>query len=198
MNRPDNEKQLIAQAKKGNKEAVSALYEAYADAIFQYLSYRVESHMVAEDITSEVFLRMVQGLPKFEDRGVPFGAWLFRIAVNLLNEYYRQNKKMTWTVLSDETRSDEADPSDHLEEEEEHKRLREAIQTLPQDYQDVLVLRFMQNLPYAQVAAILNKSELALRSLQHRALKALGEKLDSTSNKHRSYLRGKGDADERE
>ncbi|HRF99079.1 MAG TPA: sigma-70 family RNA polymerase sigma factor, partial [Aggregatilineales bacterium] len=94
------------------------------------------------------------------------------------------------TVLSDDERSDDTDPFDRLERQEERQRIHDALKTLPHDYQDVLVLRFMQELSYAEVALILNKSELALRSIQHRALKALGKKLD-VFDKSRSYLRGK-------
>ncbi|HRF99078.1 MAG TPA: sigma factor, partial [Aggregatilineales bacterium] len=84
MDNSQQDHQLIADAKAGNQDAISLLYEQYAPAIFQYVSYRVESLMIAEDITSEVFLRMVREVNHYEDRGLPFGAWLFRIAANLL------------------------------------------------------------------------------------------------------------------
>lgn len=185
-----DESQLIARAKDGDETAVSALYQAYAQLIFQYVSYRVDSHATAEDITADVFLRMVRGLRTFEDRGLPFGAWLFRIAANQVTEHYRQHKQVTLTPLFDTERSDDTDPFDRLANQEEHQRLREALRTLPAEYQDVLILRFMKSLTHTEVAAILNKSETAVRSIQHRALKALGDQLDA-SNKQRSYLRGK-------
>ena len=190
MDNSQQNHQLIADAKAGNQDAISLLYEQHAPAIFQYVSYRVESLMIAEDITSEVFLRMVREINHYEDRGLPFGAWLFRIAANLLNDHYRQKHSKPVTVLSDDERSDDTDPFDRLERQEERQRIHDALKTLPHDYQDVLVLRFMQELSYAEVALILNKSELALRSIQHRALKALGKKLD-VFDKRRSYLRGK-------
>lgn len=190
MDNPPNESQLIARAQAGDQESVSALYEAYTEAIFQYISYRVDTRMVAEDITAEVFLRMVRGLKEYEDRGLPFGAWLFRIAANLVHEYYRQGKRIQVAILSDNERSEDTDPFDRLARQEERQQLTEALQALPADYQDILILRFMRNLSHAEVAEILEKSEIAVRSLQHRALKALGEQLGS-AHKRRSYLRGK-------
>jgi RNA polymerase sigma-70 factor (ECF subfamily) len=190
MDNPPNESQLIARAQADDQEAVSALYNAHIEAIFQYVSYRVDSRMTAEDITAEVFLRMVRGLKDYEDRGLPFGAWLFRIAANQVQEYYRQGKRIHEALLSDNERSDDTDPLDRLARQEERQQLTEALRALPADYQDILILRFMKNLSHAEVATILEKSETAVRSLQHRALKALAEQLGST-DKQRSYLRGK-------
>lgn len=190
MDHHPNESQLIVRAQTGDQEAVSALYESYIEAIFQYVNYRIDSRMIAEDITAEVFLRMVRGLKDYEDRGLPFGAWLFRIAANLVREYYRRGKRTSVVALSDHERSDDTDPLDRLARQEERQQLTEALHALSEDYQDILILRFMKNLSHAEVAIILEKSETAVRSLQHRALKALGEQLGS-AGKQRSYLRGK-------
>jgi len=196
MDSPPNETQLIASAKQGNQEAVSVLYEFYAQSIYRYVSYRVDSQMVAEDITAEVFLRMVRELPSFEDRGLPFGAWLYKIASNLLNDHYRHTKSKPEVELDESLRNDDTDPFLRIENAQERQRIAEALQTLPSEYQDVLILRFMRGLSHAEVAQILNKSENALRTIQHRALKALGKKLDTTQ-KQRSYFRGKShDEDE--
>ena len=196
MDSPPNETQLIASAKQGNQEAMSALYEFYAQSIYRYVSYRVDSQMVAEDITAEVFLRMVRELPSFEDRGLPFGAWLYKIASNLLNDHYRHTKSKPEVELDESLRNDDTDPFLRIENAQERQRIAEALQTLPSEYQDVLILRFMRGLSHAEVAQILNKSENALRTIQHRALKALGKKLDTTQ-KQRSYFRGKShDEDE--
>ena len=103
-----NEGQMIAQAQAGDKEAVSTLYEAYVQAIHTYIGYRVESDMIAEDLTAEVFLRMVQGLPKYRDSGAPFGAWLYRIAATQIADHYRHNKRIV--ELSENQPSDDTDP----------------------------------------------------------------------------------------
>lgn len=190
MDERTNERDIIARAQAGDKGAISDLYKAYSDPIFQYISYRVESSTVAEDLTGEVFLRMVRGLTTYEDRGLPFGAWLFRIAANLVNEHYRQHKQMRVSALTEDERSNDTDPFERLAQQEEREQLLKALHALPAEYQDILILRFMRNLSHTEVAAILAKSETAVRALQHRALKALGEKLGST-DKPRSYHRGK-------
>lgn len=183
-----NERQLIARAKAGDKAAVGALYEAYAQPIFRYISYRVESDVVAEDLTADVFLRMVQGMGRYEDTGVPFGAWLYRIAANLVTDHYRGRKRATEQLTENEP-SDDTDPFGKTAKEQEREQLRQALASLSEDYQTLLVLRFMQGMPHNEVAAIMNKSEAAIRVMQHRALKALGDQLGA-SGKARSYLRG--------
>lgn len=190
MNDRIDESHLVARAQAGDQGAVSDLYKAYSEAVFQYISYRVESRMMAEDLTAEVFLRMVRGLKTYEHRGLPFGAWLFRIASNLVREHYRQSRQARLAALTENQHSDDTDPFDRLARQEEREQLRQALRTLPTDYQDILILRFMQNLSHTEVAAVLDKTEVAVRALQHRALKALGEKLGMV-DKQRSYLRGK-------
>jgi RNA polymerase sigma-70 factor (ECF subfamily) len=184
---PD-ERGLIARAGKGDKEAVSALYEGYAQVIFRYISYRVESDMVAEDLTAEVFLRMVQGLPRYQDTGAPFGAWLYRIAATQIADHHR-SKRRSAEPLSDEQPSDDTDPFGKTAKAQEQAQLRRALKSLPEEYQTLLILRFMQGLPHSEVAAILNKSDAHIRVMQHRALKALAKVLGADS-KARSYLRG--------
>jgi RNA polymerase sigma-70 factor (ECF subfamily) len=184
---PD-ERGLVARAKQGDKNAVSALYEGYAQAIFRYISYRVESDMVAEDLTAEVFLRMVQGLPRYQDIGAPFGAWLYSIAATQIADYHRSKRRVA-EPLSDNQASDDTDPFGKTAKAQEQAQLRVALKSLPEDYQTLLILRFMQGLPHTEVAAILDKSEAAIRVMQHRALKALAKAL-GTDTKARSYLRG--------
>jgi RNA polymerase sigma-70 factor, ECF subfamily len=184
---PD-ERQLIARAGRGDKEAVSTLYEGYAQAIFRYISYRVESDMVAEDLTAEVFLRMVQGLPRYQDTGAPFGAWLYSIAATQVADHHRGKRRVA-EPLSDSQASDDTDPFGKTAKQQEQAQLRQALATLPEDYQTLLILRFMQGLPHTEVAATMGKSDANIRVMQHRALKALAKAL-GTDTKARSYLRG--------
>ncbi len=185
-----NESELIARAQRGDKSAVSALYEAYAQPIFRYISYRVDNEAVAEDLTAEVFLRMVQGLPRYQDMGAPFGAWLYRIAATQVSDHYREKRHGREEAITDEQPTDDTDPLNTLARQEERAQLRAALQALPEDYQTLLIMRFMQQLPHAEVASVLRKSEAAIRVMQHRALQALAEKLGQ-SGKARSYFRGK-------
>jgi RNA polymerase sigma-70 factor (ECF subfamily) len=171
------EQELVERARNGDEEAVTLLYEAHVDSIFAYIRYRVSSDVLAEDITSEVFLRMVRGLAGYRDQGAPFRAWLFRIAANLITDQYRQHGKNPTVEIPESYESDDTDPFDHLIQEDEHQHLQRAIQTLPPEYQDLLVLRFVEDMPHTEIARVLNKSAMALRAMQYRALKALAEAL---------------------
>src|SRR4051812_8324926 len=97
-----DEQAIIMQARQGSEEAISLLYEFYLQPIFQYIRYRVDSIVLAEDLTAEVFLRMVRSLPNYEEKGIPFRAWLYRIASNLLIDHYRQNRKNRTTPISED------------------------------------------------------------------------------------------------
>jgi len=189
MQQSPNEQEVINQAQRGDEEAVTLLYETHVDAIFEYVRYRVDSKSTAEDLTSEVFLRMVRGLANYKDQGVPFRAWLFRIAGNLVVDHYRQRKKESDTPLLDELESDDTDPFDRLAQSEDQLRLHLAIRALPEAYQDLLLLRFVNNLPHTEIASIMNKSAEALRAMQYRALKALAEQFERL-NKNRCSEQG--------
>ena len=171
------EQELVERARSGDEEAVTLLYEAHVDSIFAYIRYRVHSDVLAEDITSEVFLRMVRSISSYRDQGAPFRAWLFRIAANLITDHYRQHGKNLTVAIPESYESDDTNPFDHVMQEDEHQHLRLAIQSLPAEYQDLLVLRFVEDMPHTEIARVLNKSAMALRAMQYRALKALAEAL---------------------
>jgi RNA polymerase sigma-70 factor (ECF subfamily) len=188
MQPPVDERQLVAEARKGSKSAISLLYRTYIQRVFRYVSYRVDSDAVAEDVTAEVFLRMVQYLPQYRDTGVPFSAWLYRIAASQIADYHRQNKRIIDTEISDQHAGEDHDLLGSMIQEEERMMLRQAIQLLTEDQQTLLILRYMQRMSHQEVAVILNKSESAIRVMQHRALQALAQYLGGAS-KARSYLR---------
>lgn len=177
---PPNEKTLIAQAKAGDKDAISSLYDYYVQAIYQYIQYRVATNEIAEDLTADVFLRMVRGLAKYNDKGAPFGAWLFRIAANRINDYYRQTHE-TLDIPVDYS-ADYPDMLENILANEEQGMILAALRRLSTDYQNILTLRFMQDMSYGEVAYILDKSEGAVRVMQHRALKALAEALHALNH----------------
>jgi RNA polymerase sigma-70 factor, ECF subfamily len=183
-----NEQELVAKAQNGDEGAVTLLYGTHVESIFDYISYRVDSIEEAEDLTSEVFLRMVRGLAGYKDQGVPFKAWLYRIATNLIVDHYRQRGKNQTAPVPEHFKSDEPDPLDRVAYEEEAALLRLALRGLPEDYQNLLILRFVEDLPHTEIAKIMNKSAAALRAMQYRALKALAEQLNELSTSY-SLLR---------
>ena len=172
-----NEAEVIHQAQQGERKAIATLYEAYAQSIFQYISYRVETDMIAEDLTADVFLRMIRGIKTYRYQGIPFGAWLFRFASNQIKDYYRSQQKQHEIDLPETLSTHDTGPLQNLIAQEERQQIRRALQTLSEDYQNILILRFMQDLPYPVVAEVMERSESALRVLQHRALKALNTAL---------------------
>lgn len=184
------EQELIARAQRGDEQAVSLLYETHIDSIFEYISYRVGSRSTAEDLTSEVFLRMVRGMGRYQDHGMPFRAWLFRIAANLIIDHYRAHKKGPDAPLLDNHATSDTDPLDRVAKHEDQLRMRLAVRALPEEYQNLLVLRFVENLPHTEIAKIMNKSAESLRSMQYRALKALAEQFETFNKKRKTGLEG--------
>jgi RNA polymerase sigma-70 factor (ECF subfamily) len=183
---------LIHRARQGDPDAIAALYRHHVDAIHRYVRYRVPDTPAAEDLTAEVFLRMVEGLPRYHQNGAPFEAWLYRIAAARVADYYRRRKRRPQESLTD-AEPDRAElPERRLQDEEEETALRIALRQLSAEQQDVLVLRFVERKSHAEVAALLGKSVTAIKSTQHRALNRLAE-LMGLSEKARHYLRGKHD-----
>lgn len=174
MRPPPDEKELIQRARQGDKAAVSALYSTYVQAVYKYVRYRVDTDATAEDITSEVFLRMVRELPRFQYTGAPLSAWLYRIARNCITDHYRKQGRTQVEPISEDIPHTATDPLDAVTRDEDHARLHHVLHTLPPDYQNVLILRFVNGVSHAEIASILGKTEAAARVLQHRALKALG------------------------
>lgn len=181
---------LVEQAQQGDREAIGTLYRIYVKRIYRYVAFRLPSTRDAEDITAEVFVRMVAALPTYQVRGVPFEAWLYRIASSRVADFYRSHAKsrheQLFETLADETMLSE----DNLIETQLFEMLRRAMQQLPEEYQTVLIMRFVERKSHEEVALLLNRSVSAVKTIQHRALSRLTEMLGS-DQKVRHYLRGK-------
>jgi RNA polymerase sigma-70 factor (ECF subfamily) len=168
--------ELIKKAQQGDSHAFGDLYVIHAPAVFRYLFAHLESQMDAEDLTAEVFLKAWQSLPKYDQRGVPFLAFLFRIARNALVDHFRQNNRLEHTDPDD---MDGYQAENHPEPAElvgsliEHQKMLQVLRSLRPDYQSVLTLRFISELSPEETAQVMNRSAGAVRVLQHRALAAL-------------------------
>lgn len=176
-----DEEVLISRAKNGDRKAISSLYKVYVQPIYKYISYRVETDSIAEDLTADVFLKMINNLSSFTYTGKPLGAWLFRIASNCVKDHYRENKHAV-QPLTENNIVKHTELIEDIVEEEERMLLRTAIMTLSEDYQNVLIMRFMEDLSYTDVANVMERSVEAVRVLQHRALKAFGKTLATNTN----------------
>jgi RNA polymerase sigma-70 factor (ECF subfamily) len=187
-----DEAHLIHRARRGDQNAIAALYRQHVNAIHRYVSYRVPDEAAAEDLTAEVFLRMVESLPGYTLNGAPFEAWLYRIASARVADYYRRRIRRPQEALS-ESEPDRADPPERvLQDSEEQDALRAALRQLSAEHQDILLLRFVERKSHAEVAALLGKSVTAIKSAQHRALTRLAG-LMGINGKARHYLRGEED-----
>jgi RNA polymerase sigma-70 factor, ECF subfamily len=176
-----DDEQVIKQVKNGDAEAFGLLYEQYAEVIFRYIYSHLENRLDAEDLTEEIFIRAWRALPKYDERGLPFSAFLFRIARNSLIDYYRQRKAVT-SIEDMELQSREAGPEDAVDVKIENHDLRKTIAELREDYRNVLVFRFLSGLSPEETAAVMQRSVGAVRVLQHRALSALKELLERGSS----------------
>ena len=184
------EEQLIKRAKNGDSQAITQLYHAHAQMIYRYIAYRVPTTADAEDITSEVFMRMLEGLPTYEFMSVPFEAWLYRIATHRIADFFRKSSRQkTHIELHETLAGDEPMPEESIQKQQEFKRLRHALSYLNEEQQDVLILRFIENKSHEDVARILDKSQSAVRTIQHRALVRLSQLLGA-DEKAKHYLRG--------
>ena len=171
---------LVERAQQGKRDALEELYLLHFDRIYSYLHMSVGNRHDAEDLTTQVFVKMLESIGKFRWRSAPFSAWLFRIAHNLAMDHFRANKR--WQPEEDVP---EPDPGDRSAAEEEalesigRESMLEMIGKLSHEQQQVLTLKFVFNFSNAEAATILGKTEGAIKSLQHRALASLQRQLES-------------------
>lgn len=172
--RDASESQLIERAKAQDAQALSELYRRHANAVFRYVYYRVGDRAVAEDMVGDVFVRALEGLPAYQDVGLPFEAWLYRIAHARVVDHYRRGAVRRVTSLDEELAAgEETDPGRRVGERDEARRAWQALQRLTEEQQQVIALRFIAGYSTAEVASLLEKTEGAVKALQHRALATL-------------------------
>jgi RNA polymerase sigma-70 factor (ECF subfamily) len=173
---------LVDAARAGDPEAVGAIFDRYYDAIYRYAFARLGSVSDAEDVAGEVFVSVLAGLPMFRWRGVPFEAWLFRIASSKVVDVARRrgSDQRRAALAAPPSDRDSRDPSELVERLDDQRRLAAAIDRLPADQRDVVLLRFFLDRPIREVAATLGRSEGAIKQLQFRAMSRLRRLLGRT------------------
>jgi RNA polymerase sigma-70 factor (ECF subfamily) len=179
--RLDKDQELIRKAQRGDTLAFGELYECCAPVIFRYLYTHLDSRMDAEDLTGEVFLKAWQSLPKYNERGVPFLAFLFRIARNVLVDHYRQSNRNTSKTPEELDGFKDESHTELIEtvgSQIEHQRILQVLSGLRPDYRSVLTLRFISELSPEETAKVMERSVGAIRVLQHRALAALRQEIE--------------------
>lgn len=190
MNRAE-ELRLLRQAQRGDGEAFAALYRAHVQAIYRYVAYRVNDSHMAEDLTADVFTKALQSLGRYEDQGKPFVAWLYRIArARVIDHYRRTDRRPAESDVEDEPLPIDPDMDAPMIRRQAAQALRAAIAELTDDQQQVIILRFVEGHRIETVAQLLGKQPNAIKALQHRALRALANRLERTGLDIESLLAG--------
>lgn len=177
---PDlEESEILMQASQGDRDAFGYLYERYVERIFNYVYYRTGNVHDAEDITARVFYRALHHIHNYRDRGVPFSAWLYRIAHNLVANWHRDRSRKQEIPLSEvpTIRYKGDAPEQSLLYTEERESLMHLIHKLSPDRQNLLILKFVEHMSNAEIGQILGRSEGAVKSLYHRTLLSLRDEI---------------------
>jgi RNA polymerase sigma-70 factor (ECF subfamily) len=175
---PD-ETTLIQRAQQGDSAALGALYELHVDAVYKFMYYRTGDEMVAEDLTAETFAHVIQSLERYEDRGLPFGAWVFRIARARLADYWRRTKRRErYDALLGRRESVDEVEFEALDDRFEFQIVRQALTYLTQAEYEVVSLRFVGGLSNREIAEIVHSNANAVKSRMHRAMHKLREILE--------------------
>lgn len=174
-----NEEDVLSRASQGDRDAFGLLYERYIERIFNYVYYRTGNLHDAEDLTARVFQRAMNHIHNYTDRGVPFSAWLYRIAHNLVANWHRDRSRRQEIPLNDLpiVPSKDDRPEAMLVRSQEQDALLRLIRQLPSERQTLLILKFVENLSNAEIGQIMGRSEGAVKSLYHRTLLALRDQI---------------------
>jgi RNA polymerase sigma-70 factor (ECF subfamily) len=172
--------EILLLASQGDREAFGMLYERYVDRIFNYVYYRTGNLDDAEDLTARVFQRAMKHIVNYTDRGVPFSAWLYRIAHNLVANWYRDRSRRQEIPLADAPvlSAHGEHPESRLVRTQEQEALLRHIRRLPPDRQQLLILKFVEHMSNAEIGQIMGRSEGAVKSLYHRTLLALRDEVE--------------------
>jgi RNA polymerase sigma-70 factor (ECF subfamily) len=169
---------LVEKAIRGDAEAFGSIYDVFIDRIYQYVYYRVRNKDDAEDITQQVFVKAWKAIKRYKITSKPFIAWLLRISQNLIKDFYRTRKITSYIDPEFEMPGNEISPEKQAELQYDQKELRRIISGLPEEQQQVIMMKFIEGFSYPEIAASLQKSEGAVRVIQHRALKKMRTRME--------------------
>lgn len=177
-----SEEATLALASQGDRDAFGVLYERYIDRIFNYIYYRTGNVDDAEDLTARVFQRAMNHIVNYTDRGVPFSAWLYRIAHNLVANWHRdRSRRQEIPITETPIVAKDAPPEVSLVQNQEKEALLNLIRGLPSERQTLLILKFVEHLSNAEIGEIMGRSEGAVKSLYHRTLMSLRDQVGSSN-----------------
>jgi len=177
----ETEADIVRRATAGDPAAITTLYERYVDTIYRYVRYRVDDDETARDITADVFVRALESLSRYDERNVPFAAWLYRIGHARVVDHWRRlarRSEESYDDLGDHTElTTDAEALDQVDVIE-HNSVRAALMKLTPEQQEALILKYVQGLSNAEISEITGRTVGAVKALQHRGLAALARLLD--------------------
>lgn len=182
----DEQESLLVERAQQDPLAFAALYDQYVDRVYNYIFQRTGNHGDAEDLTARTFLKAFVHLKRYRFRGIPFAAWLYRIAHNAVANWHRDSHRHQMVALDaivERSREDDR-PEDLAASQEENAVLLRAVRSLPAERQQLLILKFSEGLSNAEIGRIMHRTEGAIKSLFHRTLMTLREELDRQERQH--------------
>jgi len=168
-----DEASLVRRAQERDPEAFGQLYEAHFDKIYRYIAIKIGDKAEAEDMTQQVFLNALKSISSYKSKGVAFSAWLFRIAHNQVVDYFRKKAKRPTVPIDDLPIASNDNPQQIVERNLEIERLTQATKNLTEAQREVISLRFAGGLSISEAAKAMNKSQGAVKALQHSAIVSL-------------------------
>lgn len=176
--------ELIIRAKNGDSGAFAELYDKFAQAIYRFINQKLNHREQSEDVLQEVFIKAWRGLPGFNVKEGYFSAWLYRIATNAVNDHFRKSYRKPESLELDDNLEVFAkeNVSKDMDNTAEFSKVKKVMEQLPMQYKEMLELRFVADLTIEETAQVLKKTRLAVRLVQHRALKKLKELLSKEEN----------------
>ena len=174
-----DEQGLVRRAQQRDQEAWAKIYEEHFDKIYRYVALRIGDEVEAEDMTQQVFLKALRSISSFKWKGVPFSAWLFRIAHNQVVDYLRKKTKQSTIPLDESLAISDSNPQQLVERKLDIEQLTLATKQLTQAQRETISLRFAGELSIAEVAKVMGKSQGAVKALQHSAIVALRKALSA-------------------
>jgi len=189
-----SDKLTLDRAVSGDQEAFGELYERYVGRIYNYIYYRTGNVYDAEDLTERVFFRALHHINRYNNRGLPFSAWLYRIAHNLVANWHRDNSRRKEIPLEESILSPfhGIHPEVELLQVEEQERLIRVVRCLPPERQQLLILKFVDHLSNAEIGTVMGRTEGAVKSLYHRTLLTIRDDLNTILAEREAALRENG------
>lgn len=177
---PGGSWELVRAAQEGDRGAFALLYDKYVDAVFRYVLFRVGDRELAEDVTSETFLRALRRISSVTYQGRDVGAWFVTIARNLVLDHVKSSRfrlEVTTAEVDDSGHVDEIGPEQQVLAGATRSALLDCVRQLGDDQRECIVLRFLQGLSVAETAVVMARNEGAVKALQHRAVRRLAQLL---------------------